>query len=318
MNVVLIAVGIAVMLVAQAVYYAVLWSGQRKHDALLDRLRSIATPEGATLIRERRLSRSPRVADALRVLGFPEKIEKILLQTDLDTTVDVLLGASLVLVLALALPIALLTHSAIAGLLLGMPIGIASPVVYVMSLLSRRSQKLSSQLPDALDMMVRSLRAGHGVSAGLKLVATEMPVPVAVEFGRCFEELQLGGEFRTAVRNVSMRVPDNVDLRIFATSLIIQHETGGNLVEILETIAHTIRERFKFFGKLRALTTEVRLSGYVLGALPFVCGLAIAVLNPKYLQPLLTDALGRAIVVGGLLLWGFGGLWMRRLAQVDY
>lgn len=318
MNLVLIAVGLAVMLVAQAVYYAVLWYGRRNRDAMLDRLRAIATAEGGTLIRERRLSRWPQVAAALRRLGFPERIEKLLLQTDLDTTVDVLLAAGLLLGFALALPLALLTHHVAVGLLLGMPIGIALPLVYVLSLRGRRSQKLSSQLPDALDMMVRSLRAGHGVAAGLKLVAAEMPIPVAVEFGRCFEELQLGGDFRSAVRNVSLRVPDNVDLRIFATSLIIQHETGGNLVEILETISHTIRERFKFFGKLRALTTEVRLSGYVLGALPFVCGIAIALLNPTYLEPLFVDPLGRTIVLGGLLLWGLGALWMRRLAQVDY
>jgi tight adherence protein B len=145
-----------------------------------------------------------------------------------------------------------------------------------------------------------------------------MPVPIAVEIGRCFEELQLGGEFRTAVRNLSLRAPENIDLRIFATSLIIQHETGGNLVEILDTIAQTIRERYKFFGKLHALTTEVRLSGYVLGALPFVCGVAIAMLNPKYLRPLFADPLGRTIVLGGAVLWGLGGLWMRRLARVDY
>ena len=91
-----------------------------------------------------------------------------------------------------------------------------------------------------------------------------------------------------------------------------------NLVEVLDNIAHTVRERFKFQGKLRAITTETRLSGYVLGALPFVCGLAIALFNPEYLQPLYSDSIGRAIVVIGLGLWALGGYWMRRLSQVDY
>ncbi len=318
MNLVLVALGLVVMLIAQGIYYSVLWWGERRRDALHERLRSLATPQGGTLIRERRLARSPRVADFLRGLGFPARIEKLLLQTDIDTTVDVLLDLGLLLGVGLTLVLALVTRNVIAACVLGIPVGIAAPILYVVSARRHRVQKISSQLPDALDMMVRSLRAGHGVSAGLKLVATEMPVPIAVEFGRCFEELQIGGDFRDAVRNMTQRVPENLDLRIFATSMIIQHETGGNLVEILETIAHTVRERFKFFGKLRALTTEVRMSGYVLGALPFVCGLAIALLNPTYLRPLYQDALGLAIAGAGLLLWLAGGFWMRRLSQVDY
>lgn len=318
MNLVLVVVGVAVLFVASAVYHGVLWIGQRKRHQLRERLRAIATAEGSSLIRDRRLSRSPRRERALRSLGFPERLEKLLLQTDVDTTVDVLLAAGLLMATAVALLITLATKSLLAGLLIGLPLGVATPFVYLMSVRARRTQKLSSQLPDALDMMVRSLRAGHGVSAGLKLVATEMPVPIAVELGRCYEELQLGSDFRTAVRNLSTRMPDNLDLRIFATSLIIQHETGGNLVEILETIAATIRERFKFFGKLRALTTEVRLSGYVLGALPFVCAIAIAMLNPGYLHPLFYDPLGRTIMLVGIGLWAFGAVWMRRLAEVDY
>jgi len=318
MNLVLVALGLVVLLVAQGIYYSVMWWGQRRRDALHERLRSLATPEGGTLMRERRLARSPRLAEVLRALGFPEKLEKLLLQTDIDTTVDVLLGVGLMLGLGLTLLLSVVTKSIALSALLGMPLGIAAPIVYVASTRSRRVRKISAQLPDALDMMVRSLRAGHGVAAGLKLVATEMPVPIAVEFGRCFEELQIGGDFRDAVRNMTTRVPTNLDLRIFATSLIIQHETGGNLVEILETIAHTVRERFKFSGKLRALTTEVRYSGYVLGALPFVCALAIGLLNPTYLKPLYEDALGQAIIVFGVVLWGGGILWMRRLSEVDY
>jgi tight adherence protein B len=318
MNLVLIALGLAVLLVAQGVYYSVLWWGQRRRDALHERLRSLATPEHGTLMRERRLARSPRIAEVLRALGFPERIEKLLLQTDIDATVDVLLGIGLMLGVGLTLALTLATHNVPIAALLGMPVGIAAPVAYLLSARVRRGRNISAQLPDALDMMVRSLRAGHGVAAGLQLVATEMPVPIAVEFARCFEELQLGGDFRDVVRNMTVRVPDNLDLRIFATSLIIQHETGGNLVEILESIADTVRERIKFFGKLRALTTEVRMSGYVLGVLPFVCALAIILLNPTYLRPLYQDPLGQAIAASGLVLWAAGGVWMRRLAQVDY
>jgi tight adherence protein B len=114
------------------------------------------------------------------------------------------------------------------------------------------------------------------------------------------------------------RVPDNLDLKLFAVSLVIQHETGGNLVEILEKISLTIRERYKFYGKLRALTAEGKVSGIILGALPFVCGVLIAVINPTYIRPLFVDPIGQMFLLGGLILWGLGGLWMRALAQVDY
>lgn len=318
MNIVLIALGLVVLLAAQATYYLVLWAGHRRREALRRRLRSLADADASPLVRERRLARSPRVAAALRVLGFPLRVERLLLQTDLDTTAATLLAASLALAIALTAGLAVVTGRPLAAALLGVPVGALAPVAYLLVVRARRSRLLSLQLPDALDMMARSLRAGHGVAAGLKLVATEMPPPIAVELGRCFEELRLGSDFREAVRELPARAPGNFDLRIFATSLVIQHETGGNLVEILENIAHTIRERFKFQGKLRAVTTEVRLSGYVLGALPFVCALAIALFNPRYLEPLYADSLGRAIALLGLGLWAAGGLWMRRLAQVDY
>lgn len=318
MNIVLVALGIVVLLAAQGVYYGVLWWSQRQREELRRRLKSLATPGARTLIREGRMARSPRLARFLGQFAVARRLEKLLLQTDIETTVAMLLGSGLALAVALVFGLALLTGGALGLSLIASPIAFAAPILYVVAARESRARKLSSQLADALDMMIRSLRAGHGVSAGFKLVATEMPTPIAVEFGRCFEELQVGGDFREAVRHMTERVPGNLDLRIFATSLIIQHDTGGNLVEILEKIAHTVRERFKFNGKLRALTTEVRVSGYVLGALPFVCALAIALLNPTYLEPLYQDALGRAIALFGLGIWGAGILWMRRLAQVDY
>jgi len=188
----------------------------------------------------------------------------------------------------------------------------------VRSARERRSLQLSGQLPDALDMMVRSLRAGHGVTAAMRLVAEEMPLPVAMEFGRCFEEQRLGVPLDDAMRNMVARVPTNDDLKILAVSLIIQHDTGGNLIEILENIANTVRDRFKFFGKLRALTVEAKMSAWILSALPVVCAGLVLLVNPNYLQPLVASSLGNAMMLFGVALWGVGILWMRRLAQVDF
>src|SRR4030095_15369250 len=172
-------------------------------------------------------------------------------------------------------------------------LGLVAPVFIVVIIRQQRSLKLSEQLPDALDMMSRSLRAGHALPSSFKLVATEMPPPVSIEFARAFEEQNLGMPFERAVVQMTKRAPNNADLKLFAVSVIIQKETGGNLVEIIEKIAETIRSRYRFYGKLRALTAEARVSAWVIGALPFVAGLATFVVNPVYMSLLFTSPLGK-------------------------
>jgi tight adherence protein B len=318
-NVVIIVTAVAVLLAAEAIYYLALYLGQRQRVELHRRLRFIADPGAtASLLRERRISRIPAIDRLLRPIPAARRLEKLLLQTDLTWTVATVIALSVLFAGGLtALLMLVLQKNPLLGLI-GVPLGLAVPPLLVYNARARRSQKLSEQLPDALDMMVRSLRAGHGISSGFKLVAQEMAPPIAVEFGRCFEEQNLGVEFREAVRHMTERVPDNLDLKIFAVSVVIQHETGGNLVEILEQIADTIRERFKFYGKLRALTAEGKISGYILGALPFVCLLVVALARPFYLIPLVADPIGRGLVVFGLVSWGLGALLMRALIRVEY
>jgi tight adherence protein B len=321
MTIVLLSVAIAFLLSAQAIYYAVLYRAERKQSELRRRLRTLAGQEkgpGGGLLRGGRLAKNPGAARLVGQLPFARDLEQLLFQTDLDWTVAGMLGTGAAVGFGSALALTIFLPGASLLLFLLVPIGLFTPVLLALMARTRRNAKISEQLPDALDMMVRSLRAGHGTSAGFRLVATEMPIPIAVEFGRCFEEQQAGASMRDSVRNMTERVPDNLDLRIFATSLIIQHETGGNLVEILEKIAETVRERYKFYGKLRALTSEARMSGYVLGALPFVSALAVAMTNPSYIRPLLTDPMGNVIALGGIVFWILGVFWMRKLSQVEY
>jgi tight adherence protein B len=319
-NLILIVVALAVLLAAEAIYYLAVYMGQRRRAELHRRLQTIAKPreDRLSLVKERRVARSPFLDRLLRPLPAAKRMEKLLLQTDLTWTVATVLALSILLGVGLTLLLLVVLHKTPALALIGVPVGILVPLILVLNARTKRGQKFSTQLPDALEMIVRSLRAGHGLSNGFKLVAGEMPPPVAVEFGRCFEEQQFGVEFRDAIEHMTQRVPNNIDLRIFAVSVVIQQETGGNLVEILEKIANTIRERYKFFGKLRALTAEGKYSGYILGALPFVCLGFVALLNPGYLVPLVANPLGRLIGLGGLTLWGLGVLWMSRMVKVDY
>jgi tight adherence protein B len=190
------------------------------------------------------------------------------------------------------------------------------PLFYVLFKRNQRSTRLSQQLPDALEMMARSLRAGHALSSSFKMVATEMPTPVSVEFGRAFESQELGMPFEKAVADMTRRAPDNQDLKIFALSVIVQKETGGNLVEIIEKIADTVRGREKFQGKLRGLTAEGRMTSYILGALPFLSALFMLFGNRDYLMPLFREDVGHYFLAYGAISWVLGFLWMRKMIKV--
>jgi tight adherence protein B len=316
---VLIVIALVALLVAQFVYYVVVYQGERRQAELKRRLQSLTAHagDGDSVLRERRIAHTAIGERLLGDLPLARRIEGLLLQTDLDWTVARVLFLTVAGFAGGLVGLWLITGSLLMGLLTGL-VAASLPIFAVFNSRAKRSTKLSGQLPDALDMMVRSLRAGHGVTAAMRLVAEEMPLPVAMEFGRCFEEQRLGVGLKEAVRNMAARVPSNMDLKIFAVSVIIQHDTGGNLVEILEQISGTIRERFKFYGKLRALTVEAKMSGIVLSILPFLSAVLVAIFNPEYLRPLVDDPLGRALMFAGLALWGVGVIWMRRLARVDY
>ena len=157
---------------------------------------------------------------------------------------------------------------------------------------------------------------GTGLSSSFKMVATEMPTPVSIEFGRAFESQELGMPFEKAVADMTRRAPDNQDLKIFALSVIVQKETGGNLVEIIEKIADTVRGREKFQGKLRGLTAEGRMSSYILGALPFFSMLFMLMGNRQYLMPLFQEDVGHYFLGYGIFSWVIGFLWMRKMIKV--
>lgn len=316
-NFMLIAAGVAVLFGAEAVYYLVRFAGESERAELKRRLHALDQPGHTTLLRDRRLAKSPALSRLLESLPGTAELEVWLRQTDLTWSVGSTLGGSVLLAIMACAGLLFLTRNGFLALA-GIPLGFVIPILLVANARTRRSQKITEQLPDALDMLTRSLQAGHGLASGFKLVATEMPLPIAVEFGRCFEEQNVGVEFRVAIENMTRRVPNNLDLRIFAVSIVIQHQTGGNLVDILQQISATLRERFKFYGKVRSLTAEGRASATILGAMPFVAALLITYLNPTYMKPLVEDPVGRMILMGGLGMWTLGFIWIRSLVKVEF
>jgi tight adherence protein B len=212
-------------------------------------------------------------------------------------------GASM----AFSVPIAL---AIIPGLIMAV-----IPWFIVVQKRKKRLKKFLSQMPDAMELLSRALRAGQSLVAGLQIISEEMPHPVSSEFGRVYEEQNLGVTVDDALRALAERVPI-LDLRFFVTSVIIQRQTGGDLAEILDKISYVIRERFRIWGQVQALTGEGRLSGTVLMALPFVMLLLIIHLNYDYAAVLWTDETGRKWSLYALGMQVIGAFVIRKIVNI--
>jgi tight adherence protein B len=191
----------------------------------------------------------------------------------------------------------------------------AIPWAWLLNKRRVRLKTFAAQLPDALELVARALRAGHSLAAGMHVVAEEMPSPIADEFGRVYDEQNLGISMEEAMENMCQRVP-NLDLRFFVTSVAIQRQTGGDLAEILDKIGYVIRERFRILGQVKALTAEGRLSGVVLIALPFVLFLAVLHIKPDYVAMLWTDPRGIKMSVFALIMQIVGALVIKKIVNI--
>jgi tight adherence protein B len=189
------------------------------------------------------------------------------------------------------------------------------PLLWLWNKRRVRLKKFAAQLSDALELVARALRAGHSLGAGMHVVAEEMPSPIADEFGRVFEEQNLGIPIEEAMRSMCERVP-NLDLRFFVTSVSIQRQTGGDLAEILDKIGYVIRERFRILGQVKALTGEGRLSGVVLIALPFALFGFMLNVKPDYVESLWTTDLGKKMSLFAIIAQIVGALVIRKIVNI--
>jgi tight adherence protein B len=189
------------------------------------------------------------------------------------------------------------------------------PLVWVMMRRKRRLKQFAAQLPEAMEMIARTLRSGQSLGFGISMVATEMNQPIAGEFSRVFEEQNLGITMEQSLNDLVDRIP-NLDLKFFVTAVILQRQTGGDLAEILDKIGSLIRDRFKIWGQVQALTGEGRLSGVVLLVLPFVLFLAVYQLNPSYVMALFTDPLGTKMLTAAVIMQILGALVIRKIVNI--
>jgi tight adherence protein B len=309
---------VAVVLLLEGAYLT--WSAYKGPEAkrIERRLRAMAAGGGgaeASILKQRMLSESPALQRML--LGLPriQELDRILQQSGsnwsvaffLWVTVLVTIGAFFVANLFPLLHWSFATLIAACAALL--------PFICVLRKRAKRMLKIVEQLPDALDLIARALKAGHAFPSGLQMVGEETQDPIAGEFRIVHDEINFGVAVPTALANLANRVPIP-DMRHFVIAVLIQRETGGNLTELLANIAKLIRERLKLLMKVRVLSAEGRLSALILCALPPAVASFMYFINPKFMSVLWTDPMGIKMLYAELVLMAIGALWMRKIIRI--
>jgi tight adherence protein B len=192
----------------------------------------------------------------------------------------------------------------------------AFPFLYLLILKQKRIEKFKRQLPEALDLMSRALRAGHAFTNGMKLAADEFDDPLGPEFTEVLDEINFGVSVQDALRNLAKRI-QCAEIKYFVVGVILQRETGGNLAELMGILAFLIREKFKFEGKVRTLSAEGRLSALILTVIPLLIAGWLWFRNPTYLAPLLVDPIGRFMIIGAAIMMVLGIIVMKKMVTIE-
>ena len=308
----------AALLLSSGLY--LLWRGMRNRapGRLAQRVRNAsgdASGEKVLSISKRRLlSQQPLLQQLLEKLPAAAALDRLLLQAGSGQTVAQVLGWS---VLAL---LAGLAVGALLGLALALQLGLgalgaALPCWRLLRARQRRLARIEQQLPEALDLMGRSMRAGHAFPTALKMVGDELRAPLGSEMRIVFDEVNFGVSMGDALGNLASRVP-STDLRYFVVAVLIQRETGGNLAELLGRISTIIRDRLTLLGEIRTLSAEGRMSAWILSLMPFAVALMMHLSSPDFLRLLYTDPGGRKMLTTALVMMGLGILVIRKVTRI--
>ena len=309
----------AALLLSAGLY--LLWRGMRNRapGRLAQRVRNASGGDagGGTLLsisKRRLLSQQPLLQQLLERLPPAGALDRLLLQAGSGQTVAQVLGWSLLALLAG------LAAGALLGLALPLQLGLgalgaALPCWRLLRARQRRLARIEQQLPEALDLMGRSMRAGHAFPTALKMVGDELRAPLGSEMRIVFDEVNFGVAMGDALGNLASRVP-STDLRYFVVAVLIQRETGGNLAELLGRISAIIRDRLTLLGEIRTLSAEGRMSAWILSLMPFAVALMMQLSSPDFLRLLYTDPGGRKMLTMALVMMGLGILVIRKVTRI--
>jgi tight adherence protein B len=276
---------------------------QAKHEKIPD------------LRKDEQLSSIPWLNRRLRKFELGPLLQRFLDQADLKWSVGKMLVLCGVCGLAPAYLVELRCGNVLPASITGL-LTASAPIVWALRRRAKRLEMFVKDLPEALDLMVGGLRAGHSLIAAVGLVARECSDPIGCEFKTCFDEQNYGLELKTAMENMIKRVPIQ-DLRIVSSAIMIQKESGGNLAEVLDKASHAIRERFRLKRQIKVHTAQGRLTGLVLAFLPLFLGIAIYFVNPDMMSILWKRPIGIKLLCGSGAMTLLGGLIIRQIVNID-
>lgn len=290
-------------------------------DLIRDRLEAIG--KGASfakkaldlnLIRDELLSSIPALNKMLARWSWPKRLGNFITQAGMKIRPGKLVLIGGVMGLATWEGVEILYRNFWLAVAAGVPAAFL-PLVFVAIKRSRRMLAFEKEFPEVIDLLSRSVRAGHSFSAGLEIVSTDLPDPVSTEFRIMFDEQRFGLPLRDALLNLCERVP-SVDVRLYVIALLVQKETGGNLAEILDNLSHVIRERFRIAGEVRIRTAQGRLTAGILMALPVVMLILLHVIDPEYVNVLFVDRLGKIMLILAAVLQVLGAMLVWRIVKI--
>jgi tight adherence protein B len=309
----------AVVLLAQGIMVPTVGDSARTRRRLQQRLKDVQADheaaQAASLVREKYLRDLSPLARQLEQLPGMDRLAALIEQAGRSVMAHRLVLLAVALGAAGGLVGWGLTRIGVAAAL-GAVLGFALPFLKIIAERKARLDKFEEQLPDAIDVVTRALRAGHPFAGAMKLVAEDMDEPVAGEFRQTFNDINYGNDVRRAMLGMLSRVP-SVTLMAFVTSVLVQRETGGNLAEILDQISKVVRGRFRFQRHLRTLTAEGRMSAWVLVLVPFVLFAVVWLTSPDYVAVLMNTPAGHKLVIAALVLEVIGIAWIRKIIRIE-
>jgi len=267
----------------------------------------------ASFIREHKAGPLPALDKALGASGSP--LARLIEQSGVVIAPSTIALASLMLALVLAVVALLLVKQPLAAVFAAI-VGAMIPWGWLRYRRSARLKRFEEQFPEALDLLSRAIRAGHAFQTAMGMCADELPAPVGTEFKKSFEQQNFGLPLKDVLNEMTERVPI-LDVKFFVTAVLIQRETGGNLAEILDNLAHVVRERFKILRQVRVHTAHGRFTGYVLMALPASLAAVLAWLNPEHMDLLFKEKMGQMMIMGAIVMQTIGYFWIRWVIKIE-
>jgi tight adherence protein B len=290
----------------------------RKRRQLELRLQEVSRPEETpdqSIVVRQHDGPLPSIEKLIGRTSAGSGLTRLIEQAGVNTTPSAILIASLICAAVAALAAYIFLRIPLAQFVC-VPLGASLPVLYLLQRRSSRMKTFEEQFPDALDLISRSLRAGHAFQAAIGMAAEELTAPAGPEFKKVFDQQNFGLPLREALNALAERMP-LLDVKFFVTAVAIQRDTGGNLAEILDNLAHVVRERFKIQRQVRVHTAHGRITGFVLLALPAFLAVALSIINREHMRPLFEEPMGRTLILATIIMQLIGFIWIRKVIKIE-